>query len=144
MQDIVNRAMRDGGVLAPGERVAPYEALRAMTITGAWAHNDEGRKGSLQPGKLADLVILDKNPLMVPPQAIGDIAVQETIKEGRTVWARPAGGPAPKPAAAAHAGGDDEHATASPYTPPISQAQKAVIGRLFSQTGGGAGSAKKP
>ena len=43
-------------------------------------------KGSLEPGKLADLVILDKNPLKVDPTAIKDIKVVETIKEGKTIY----------------------------------------------------------
>ena len=45
-------------------------------------------KGTLAPGKLADLVILDRNPLKVEPTTIKDITVVETIKEGRTVYAR--------------------------------------------------------
>ena len=43
-------------------------------------------KGSLEPGKLADLVILDKNPLKVDPMTIKDIKVVETIKEGKTIY----------------------------------------------------------
>ena len=46
----------------------------------------EGWKGSLEPGKLADLVILDRNPLTVDPAAIKDIKVVQTIKEGQTIY----------------------------------------------------------
>jgi predicted amidohydrolase YtcJ len=70
------------------ERVGPYEALRAVTATAAYQLKEEKTKGTLEPGKLADLVILDKNPLKVEPTTIKDIAVVETIKEGRTVYTR--------------------------------------------------------
>ena len=43
-------------------------------------------KGSLEPGKLADLVVLDRNPLKVDPMKIKDIKVLETIKEGKTIY----------------------------------------------------------
>ncbi|MFM8283850.1 MAG: amidohydrolase family protein, partial [Planctomycetaceae bacterium] len=43
---------------------------------------------TLEPGKLADMVILAENPLEVPSDAIGDITVLETIKEGKTIWRR--------------------------------------------------------
>jgi len=47
---------------------------------------EESAKGSLEPGKLADLVILDRNPLKVDPAAIKDINVMETIKSGRPAF----------------------------------------------------------
>ena len=49
---------------------------------------NETTKGTLEPGKLADVVILDKNPLEVLSDTIGDIAFLETIKEGKTIWRR--------------------------------------------------------
>jgi predicted amidohydrolase YtcJ len=49
---------------------------------------NEKTKGTLEPGKLADLVILERIPLEVPSDTIGDIAVLETIKEGKTIWRR--------------------------------------------------------
>jgi predicted amidohydrolase YtcJ len=64
------------------------EGLKAMTIWSAEQHREGDLKGSLEPGKLADLVILDKNPLKVKPMAIKDVKVMETIKEGRTVFKR--------------------------------------------------------
>ncbi|MBL8002293.1 MAG: amidohydrolase [Flavobacteriales bacterium] len=84
----VNRVSRSGEVMGPEERLTPYEALKCITIWGAEMFFEEDRKGTLAPGKLADLVILDKNPLKVDPMAIKDIRVMETIKEGRTVYAR--------------------------------------------------------
>jgi len=82
----VNRTSRSGAVIGETERLTPYEALQAITIWSAYQHFEEDRKGSLSPGKLADLVILDQNPLKVNPDAIKDIEVLETIKEGVTVY----------------------------------------------------------
>jgi predicted amidohydrolase YtcJ len=84
----VNRISRAGASIGPDQRVTPMEGLKAMTINSARQHVEDDRKGSLEPGKLADLVILDKNPLKVPPMAIKDIKVVETIKEGKTVYKR--------------------------------------------------------
>jgi len=86
----VNRVTRSGRVLGAGERATPLEALEAVTIDGARQYGEEGLKGSIEPGKLADLVILSGNPLTVEPTAIEEIRVVETIKEGQTIWPRPA------------------------------------------------------
>ena len=71
------------------ERLAPIEALKAITLWGAYEHFEDKTKGSIEVGKLADLVILDKNPLTVDPMTINQIRVMETIKEGKTVFKRP-------------------------------------------------------
>jgi predicted amidohydrolase YtcJ len=90
----VNRITRSGGTLGPDERISPLEALEAITIDGARMYGEEANKGSIEPGKLADLVVLSANPLTVPPATIKEIRVDETIKEGRTVWLRtPEDGP---------------------------------------------------
>jgi hypothetical protein len=81
----VNRISRDGVVIGPDQRVTPIEALQAITINAAYQYGEEASKGSLTPGKLADLVILDGNPLTVDPMAIREIRVVETIKEGKTI-----------------------------------------------------------
>jgi predicted amidohydrolase YtcJ len=86
----VNRVSRSGRVLGEGERVTPLEALEAVTIDGARQYGEESRKGSIEPGKVADLVILSGNPLTVDPAAIKEIRVDETIKEGQTIWPRSA------------------------------------------------------
>jgi hypothetical protein len=70
------------------ERLTPLEALKAITIWGAYQHFEESTKGSIEVGKLADLVILDKNPLTVDPSTINQIVVLETIKDGKTVYTR--------------------------------------------------------
>ncbi len=85
----VNRISRGGAEVGPDQRVTPLEGLKAMTLWGAEQYGEQDSKGSLEPGKLADLVILDRNPLAVEPMAIKDIRVIETIKEGRTIYSRP-------------------------------------------------------
>ncbi len=83
----VNRVSREGQVIDAAERISPLEGLKALTINTAYLYREEKTKGSLEAGKLADLVILDKNPLTVDPMTIKDIKVLETIKEGKTVYA---------------------------------------------------------
>jgi adenine deaminase len=61
-------------------------ALKAMTIWSAWQHFEEDTKGSIEVGKLADFVILDKDPTTVDPEMLDQIKVAETIKEGVTVF----------------------------------------------------------
>ena len=82
----VNRMTKNGVVLGDCERVTPLNALKAVTIHAAYQYFEENRKGSIRPGKLADLVILDQNPLTVDPMSIRDIRVMETIKEGVPVY----------------------------------------------------------
>ncbi len=82
----VNRVSRTGTVMGPDEKLTPYEALKSITIWGAEQFFEEGKKGSLTVGKLADMVVLDKNPLKVDPMTLKDIVVLETIKEGKTIY----------------------------------------------------------
>lgn len=82
----VNRRTRSGVILGAGQRIAPYEALKAITINAAWQWGEESEKGTLEAGKKADLIILDKNPLKADPLTIKDIRVMETFKEGVSVY----------------------------------------------------------
>lgn len=84
----VNRTTRSGKVLGPEERVTPLEALKTITINSAYQHQQEDSKGSIKVGKLADFVILDRNPLTVDPDDIKDIKVLQTIKEGVVIFER--------------------------------------------------------
>lgn len=85
----VNRTTRTDYVLGPDQRISPALALKAMTLWPAWQHFEEKRKGSIEVGKDADLVILSANPLTVPPATIKDIMIDATIKDGQTVYTRP-------------------------------------------------------
>lgn len=84
----VNRLSRSGVVVGPKERVSPYLALKAVTDWAAYQYHEENDKGTLTVGKLADLVVLDRNPLTVDPMQIREIHVLETIKEGKTIYRR--------------------------------------------------------
>jgi predicted amidohydrolase YtcJ len=88
MWTTVNRVSRSGKVMGPDERLTPLEALKCITLWSAYQHFEEDRKGSLKEGKLADLAILSDNPLEIDPMDLKTITVQETIKEGRTVYQR--------------------------------------------------------
>ena len=81
-----NRVSRSGKIIGEDERLTPYEALKCITEWSAYQHFEEDRKGTIEVGKLADLVILDKNPLKSELNDIKDILVIETIKEGITVY----------------------------------------------------------
>jgi predicted amidohydrolase YtcJ len=89
LHSAVNRTTRSGAVLGKRHQLKPLDALKAMTIWPAFQHFEEQTKGSLVVGKLADLVILDKNPLTERPDDILSIRVLETIKEGRTIYSAP-------------------------------------------------------
>lgn len=82
----VNRLTVTGNIVGPKECITPYQGLLAVTNYAAYQIKEEKSKGTLENGKLADMVILDKNPLKVDPKTIKDIQVVETIKEGKTVY----------------------------------------------------------
>jgi predicted amidohydrolase YtcJ len=64
------------------------QALKAITINAAYQYREEASKGSIEPSKRADLVVLSDNPLSVNSMAIKDIKVLETIKDGKTIYRR--------------------------------------------------------
>lgn len=83
----VNRRTRSGDILGPLERVSVLQALRAVTLNAAYQSFEEDDKGSLEVGKLADLVILESDPLATDPATLEDIAVIETFSHGRSIYA---------------------------------------------------------
>ncbi len=94
----VTRRSRTGVIVGPEHRVDPIIGLKAMTIWAAYQQGEDAQKGSLEPGKLADLVILSKDPTAVRPDTIADIKVTQTIKEGKAIFTRAAGKSAEAPA----------------------------------------------
>lgn len=88
MWTAVNRPTRAGGVLGSNQCISPYEAMKCQTIWAAEQYDEQDRRGTLTKGKIADLVILDQNPLKVASMKIKDIRVMETLKEGKTIYKR--------------------------------------------------------
>jgi predicted amidohydrolase YtcJ len=86
MWTAVNRVSRSGVVVGPNERISPLEALKAVTINAARQYFEEASKGSIEVGKRADLVVLDRNPLTVDPMSIREIKVENTLKDGRVIY----------------------------------------------------------
>ena len=86
----VNRRTRSGHVLGPEQRATVREALHAVTLGAAYQYFEEDVKGSIAPGKQADLVVLERNPLTADPAELEHIRVLETFSRGRSVYARPA------------------------------------------------------
>ncbi|WP_035269994.1 amidohydrolase [Desulfitibacter alkalitolerans] len=84
----VNRLTKDGHVLGEHERISVEQALKAMTINSAYLAFEENLKGTLTPGKLADMVVLDQNPLTVHPEKLNRIQVEMTVVEGEIVFRR--------------------------------------------------------
>ncbi|MFM2242044.1 MAG: hypothetical protein RLZ97_899, partial [Verrucomicrobiota bacterium] len=82
----VNRVSREGEVIGADERIGAYEALKAVTCNVAYWYREEATKGTLEVGKMADLVVLDRDPLKVEPMLIKDIKVVETFKAGTSIY----------------------------------------------------------
>ncbi len=81
-----NRLTSSGKVLGEAQRVPVVEAVRSVTTYAAYQCFEENRKGSLEVGKLADMVVLEANPLKVDPVTIKDIKVLATLVGGETVY----------------------------------------------------------
>jgi hypothetical protein len=82
------RRTRSNDILGAAQRLTVTEALAALTIDGARQYGEQADKGSIAKGKLADLVILDRDPLALDPERLQDVVVVETISRGRTVYRR--------------------------------------------------------
>jgi hypothetical protein len=87
MWTAVNRLTSSGHILGGDQRITVLDALRAVTIDAAWQVFLEDNRGSIEVGKYADLVVLDKNPLE-HPAILKDIQVMETVVDGRTVFSK--------------------------------------------------------
>ena len=84
----VNRRTRSGRELGPQQRLTVREALHAVTLGAAYQYFEEDTKGSIAPGKQADLVILEQDPLAADPAGLEHIRVLETFSRGRPVYVR--------------------------------------------------------
>jgi predicted amidohydrolase YtcJ len=85
----VTRRTLDGanpGGWVPGEKVSVEEAVRAYTVNGAWVEFAEASKGTIETGKLADLVVLDRDIFAIPSEGIGEARVRLTVFDGRVVF----------------------------------------------------------
>ncbi|SVE22803.1 uncharacterized protein METZ01_LOCUS475657, partial [marine metagenome] len=87
--EAVNRLRRSGKVINPEERLTVEEAIRAVTITPAYSTFEEDLKGSIEVGKLADLVVLGGDILTVPSIEIKDIPVMSTMIGGEFLYTNP-------------------------------------------------------
>ena len=82
----INRITSSGKPLGEDQKLTPFQAFRAITADSAWQNFEEDLKGTLETGKLADMVILSDDPMSIDPMKIRDIRVLQTIKEGETVF----------------------------------------------------------
>jgi hypothetical protein len=82
----VTRKTDAGRVLGPGQRIGIEDALRCYTLNSAYATFEEGAKGSIEPGKLADFAVLSDDPLRVKAEKIKDMSVEMTIVGGRVAY----------------------------------------------------------
>jgi predicted amidohydrolase YtcJ len=86
MWSMVNRKSASGRSLDTAEAVTPLEALRAYTVLGAWSGREEADKGSLELGKLADVVVLDRDLLTIDPDDIRNVRPVMTIVGGTVAF----------------------------------------------------------
>jgi predicted amidohydrolase YtcJ len=86
MRSAVTRLTRTGQRMGPEQGVTIDEAIRMFTINGAYASFAEGAKGSITPGKLADLVVLSGDPRTIPAEELPALSVEMTVLDGRVVF----------------------------------------------------------
>jgi predicted amidohydrolase YtcJ len=86
LQNAVTRTDMKGNVWGPRQRISVEEALRTQTLHGAYASFEERLKGSIERGKLADVVVLGRDPLRVDPHKLVEIPVEQTMVGGRWVF----------------------------------------------------------
>jgi hypothetical protein len=84
----ITRKTSEGQVVYPQEKITRQEALRMWTIWAAWIQFGEKMRGSIEPGKFADLVVIDRDYLNCPEDEIRRIEPLATVVNGRTVWGR--------------------------------------------------------
>jgi predicted amidohydrolase YtcJ len=85
----VLRTLDERPAWRPEQAVTVEQALRAITVAPAWLTGDERRRGKLLPGYLADLVVLDRDPLACPAEELPEVRVVATMVGGRWVYGAP-------------------------------------------------------
>jgi predicted amidohydrolase YtcJ len=84
----VSRKLKDGSVFYPDQRMSREEALKSYTLNGAYAAFEENLKGSLAPGKLADITVLSKDIMTIPEDEIPTAQIVYTIVAGKVMYKR--------------------------------------------------------
>jgi predicted amidohydrolase YtcJ len=88
LRSAVTRLTQTGQRMGPGQGVTIEEALRMFTLHGAYASFEEGFKGTITPGKLADLVVLSGDPRAIPAEDLPSLSVKMTVVDGRVAFER--------------------------------------------------------
>ena len=86
LQSLVTRKDIAGNVWGDKQRISLAEAMKVCTLNGAYASFEEDIKGSLTPGKLADIVLLEQDPFKTHPDSLKDIKINRTILGGKKVF----------------------------------------------------------
>jgi predicted amidohydrolase YtcJ len=86
LSSVVTRRTRSGDILGADERISVNDALKSLTIWGAYQHFEEKSKGSLEVGKVADFVVLSADPFAMDIEKLNDLVVMETIKDGKSIY----------------------------------------------------------
>jgi predicted amidohydrolase YtcJ len=81
----VTRRTNSGKVISPQEAITVADALESYTMGGAWAEGTEAVKGSIEPGKYADFIVLDRNPLETPVEELTSITTESVFVNGQQV-----------------------------------------------------------
>lgn len=82
----VNRRSKTGKIIGENQKISVLDALKAITVHGAYQYFEEKEKGSIECDKRADFVILDRNPLEAPEEELADIRVLMTIKDNQVIY----------------------------------------------------------
>ena len=82
----VTRKGMTGTVYGPDEAISMAEAIRGYTLLGAYLNFEEDTKGSLEPGKFADMIVLSDDLLTIDPEQIMDVLIEQTFVHGKLVY----------------------------------------------------------
>lgn len=89
LSSVVTRRTRSGDILGAEQCIPVDAAIKSITLWAAYQHYEEANRGSIEVGKLADFVVLDKNPHKVPIEQLADLKVLQTIKAGQSIYTAP-------------------------------------------------------